>query len=294
MDPPKSKTTIRISTNLGPASQFEDSLMTVIELKGRTHSERGEHYLQLSLVALKELAGLLEDERLSAKDKATFNRAYIAGRDRYDDVKIIRDRLLAQKKSFRMFIVNLFVRESEAKHFHKVSYRNFSSIKRTSEDLNRLLLPDKNDILATSGSASESAQAHGDVSVCEESPCDVVEGNISVRDLPPNETLRGINVDVHTEQEANEVLATLNRFNQSTISEEEAGESDDDRTIRAPISQSRPSSPSPSFTIIYNYNVYSHSVVSVDSEVTGTTINSGVNGGVGSAIDANKSLAPLD
>lgn len=85
MDPPKSKTTIRISTNLGPASQFADSLMTVIELKGRTHCEKGEHYLQLSLAALKELAGLLEDERLSEKDKAAYNRAYIVGRDRYDE-----------------------------------------------------------------------------------------------------------------------------------------------------------------------------------------------------------------
>lgn len=279
MGPPKSKTTIRISTNLGPASQFSDSLMTVIELKGRTHCEKGEHYLQLSLAALKELASLLEDERLSEKDKAAYDRAYITGRDRYDDVKRIRDRVLAQKKSFRKFIVNLFVRESDAKHFHKVSYRNFSSIKRTSEDLTRLLLPDKNDILA-SGSPSEPAQGHGNISVCEEEPRDVIESDILVRDLPPNETLRGINVDVHTEQEANEVLSTLNRF---ATSGEENEESDDDRTIRAPISQSRPSSPSPSCTIIHNYNVYNHSVVSVDSEMTGTTINSGVNGGAGCA-----------
>lgn len=275
MDPPKSKTTIRISTNLGPASQFADSLMTVIELKGRTHYEKGEHYLQLSLAALKELAGLLEDERLSEKDKAAYNRAYITSRDRYDDVKKIRDRVLAQKKSFRKFIVNLFVRESDAKHFHKVSYRNFSSIKSTSEELTRLLLPDKNDIFV-SGSPGEPAQDHGDV--CEESPRDVVESNISVRDLPPDETLRGINVDVHTEQEANEVFATLNRI---AISGEEDREPDDDRTIRAPISQSRPSSPSPSYTVIYNYNVYNHSMVSVDSEVTGTTINSRADGGAG-------------
>lgn len=63
---------------------------------------------------------------------------------------------------------------------------------RTSEDLTRLLLPDKNDILGmsegkselplpilmylpASGSPSESAQGHGDVSICEEDPCDVVE-----------------------------------------------------------------------------------------------------------------------
>jgi hypothetical protein len=251
--------------------------MTVIELKGRTHYEKGEHYLQLSLAALKELAGLLEDERLSEKDKTAYNRAYITSRDRYDDVKKIRDRVLAQKKSFRKFIVNLFVRESDAKHFHKVSYRNFSSIKRTSEELTRLLLPDKNNIFA-SGSPSEPAQGHGDVSVCEEDPRDVIESNISVRDLPPNETLRGINVDVHTDEEANEVLATLNRF---AISGEEGEETEDDRTIKAPISQSRPSSPSPSCTVIYNYNVYNHSVVSVDSEMIGTTINSRVDGGAG-------------
>jgi hypothetical protein len=59
--------------------------MTVIELKGRTHYEKGEHYLQLSLAALKELAGLLEDERLSEKDKTAYNRAYITSRDRYDE-----------------------------------------------------------------------------------------------------------------------------------------------------------------------------------------------------------------
>jgi hypothetical protein len=85
MDPPKSNTTIRITTDLGPASQFANSPMTVIELKGRTNHEKGEHYLQLSLVALRELDSLLKDERLSASEKATYNRAYVVGMDRYDE-----------------------------------------------------------------------------------------------------------------------------------------------------------------------------------------------------------------
>ncbi|KAG1748260.1 uncharacterized protein EDB91DRAFT_870202 [Suillus paluster] len=173
MDPPKSKTTIRIATNLGPASQFANSPMTVIELKGRTNHEKGEHYLQLSLAALRELADLLEDDRLSANDKATYNRAYSSSRDRYDEVKRIRDQLLAQKKSFRKFLVNLFVRESDARRFYKVSYDNYSTIRTTSDELHRRLLPDKNVILASVNS-EESTQCHA--SVCEEGPRDVVEG----------------------------------------------------------------------------------------------------------------------
>jgi hypothetical protein len=42
---------------------------------------------------------------------------------------ILRDRILAQKKSFRRFIINLFVRETDAQRYHKVTLRNYSSIK---------------------------------------------------------------------------------------------------------------------------------------------------------------------
>ncbi|KAG1726052.1 uncharacterized protein EDB91DRAFT_1166682 [Suillus paluster] len=291
MDPPRSNTTVRVATDLGPASQFANSPMTVIELKGRTPQEKGEHYLQLSLAALKELAGLLEEPRLSATDKATYHEAYMSNRDRYDDLVGLRDQILAQRKSFRKFIVNLFVRESDAKRFHKFTYRNYAAIKRTSEDLTRRLLPGTEDIFA-SGSPGGSAQ--GDVSFSEESPRDVVGGNILVRDLPPNETIRGINMDVQTEQEANDVLAMLNQIAISGGEEDE----DDTQTIRPSTSQSRPPSPSPSFTInVYNdySSHYNHSVVSLDSEMNGITINSGVNGGVGSHLnsaDTNQHIFP--
>jgi len=123
--------------------------MTVIELKGRTDHQKGEYYLQLSLAALRELDNLLEDGRLSASEKATYNRAYTAGMERYDEyvpsspsqnailirtppirrAKKLRDQLLAQKKSFRKFLLNFFVRQSDAKRFYKISYRNFNSIR---------------------------------------------------------------------------------------------------------------------------------------------------------------------
>jgi hypothetical protein len=125
-----------------------------------------------------------------------------------------------------------------------------------------------------------------------------------VRDLPPNETLQGISVDVHTEPEASEVLATLNRIAIAGGEEEGSGDDDDDddnddddqtsvfsklsptispkrlldTTVRAPTLR-RPLSLGSTCTVIYNYNVYNHSVVSVDSDLTGTTINSGVDGG---------------
>lgn len=246
---------------------------TVIELKGRTAEEKGDHYLQLSLVALKELANLLESPQLSDGEKRAYHEAYLINRAQYDDMVHLRDQLLGQKKSFRRFLVNLFFR-SDAKHFYKITYRNFKAIKRTSEDIVRRLLPDTNDILGPRGSAE------GDVSVCEESPCDVVDDNISVRDLPPNTTLQGFSVDVHTESEANEVLVTLDQLANSGEDDEDE---DDDQTIRATTSRR---SPSPCSTctvvIVNNYNVYNHSVVSFDSELTGTTINSGVDGGVGS------------
>ncbi|KAG2031716.1 hypothetical protein BDR03DRAFT_972021 [Suillus americanus] len=271
MNPPKSSTTVRISADLGLANQYTNSPGTVIELKGRTAEEKGDHYLQLSLAALKELANLLETPHLSDSDKQAYHKAYINNRAQYDDLVRLRDQLLGQKKSFRRFLVNLFFR-SDAKHFYKITYRNFKAIKRTSEDLVRRLLPDTCDILASGPRGS----AEGDVSVCEESPCDVVDGNISVRDLPPNATLQGFSVDVQNESEANEVLSMLNRFANS------GEEDDDDRTIRA-LTSPRPSSPCSTCTVVHNhYNVYNNSVVSFDSELTGTTINSGVDGGVGS------------
>lgn len=270
MKPPKSSTTIRISADLGHASQYANSPGTVIELKGRTAEEKGDHYLQLSLAALKELADLLESPRLSHDDKKAYHEAYIINRAQYDDLVRLRDQLLGQKKSLRRSLVNLFVR-SDAKHFYKITYRNFKAIKRTSEDIVRSLLPNTLEALSSRGPAA------GDISVCEESPRDVVDGNISLRDLPPNETLKGISVDVHTEPEANEALATLNRI---AIAGED--DDDDDQTIR-PSTLRRPLSRSSTCTVIYNYNLYNHSVVSVDSDLTGTTINSGVGEGVGSS-----------
>lgn len=269
MNPPKSSTTVRISADLGLANQYTNLPgTTVIELKGRTAEEKGDHYLQLSLAALTELARLLENPRLSDSDKIAYHKAYIINRAQYDDLIRLRDQLLGQKKSFRQFLINLFIR-SDAKHFYKITYRNFKAIKRTSEDLVRRLLPDMCDILGSTG---------GNVSVCEESPCDVVDGNISVRDLPSNQTIQGISVDVHTEQEASELLAMVDRFRNS---EEEEEEDDDDRTIRGPISD-RPSTPCSTFTVVQiQHNVYNGSVVAYDSELTGTTINSGVDGGVG-------------
>ncbi|KAG1718529.1 hypothetical protein EDB19DRAFT_2046074 [Suillus lakei] len=278
MDPPKASTTVRISANFGPASQFANFPTTFIQLKGRTDHEQGELYLQLSLTALQELADLLENDRLSATDKATYNRAYTAGKLQYDQAVKLRDQLQTRKKSFRKFIVNLFVRESDAKHFRKVTYRAYKGIKRTSEDLVRRLLPGIDDTLVF-GSPGESAQ--GRASVCEESPRDVVEGNLSVTDLPPNETIRGLNVDVHNEQEEQEVFKALSRIAKSREADEDEDE-EDDRTIRPSPSQSRPPSPSPSCTINIFYNI-NQSVVSFDSESTGTTLNIGVNEGVGSA-----------
>ncbi|OAX36844.1 hypothetical protein K503DRAFT_867276 [Rhizopogon vinicolor AM-OR11-026] len=279
MRPPKSSATIRITTDLGPASNFANS-STVIELKGRTNHEKGELYLKLSLTGLRELDNLLRNEQLSASDKAIYDRAYVAGMKRYDEVKKIRDQLFSQKKSFRRFLVNLFVYNSDARTFHEISYSNYVFIRSTSDEISRLLLPDRNTIL---GSLGESSHPH--VSACEESPRDVVE----VKDLPPDETLRGISMDIDTEEEVNEVLTTLNRIATSGGEEEEGGGDDDDddddgsRTARPSISQIslRPPSPTGSLTVIYNYNnsYLSNSVVSIDSEVSGTTINSGVNRG---------------
>ncbi|KAG1723463.1 hypothetical protein EDD22DRAFT_934349 [Suillus occidentalis] len=297
MGPPKASTTFRISANCGPASQFENSVATFVKLKGGSDLEQGEIYLQLSLATLRELADLLEDNRLKPSDKVTFNRAYSAGKIRYDQAVKLRDQLQVQKKSFRKLVVNLFVRGSDAKHFRKVTYRAYKGIKRTSEDLVRHLLPTKDDAPGMSEQNSASSLAdrrpargspeesvHSQASVSEETLCDVVEGSLSVTDLPPNETIRGIYVDAHNEQEGEDVIATLNRIANARDAdiEEEANENeeveveaeaedgaededeDDQATIRPPRS--------PSCTI----NVYfNHSVVSFDSELTGTTLNAG-------------------
>lgn len=297
MGPPKASTTFRISANFGPASQFANSVATFVQVKGGTDLEQGEIYLQLSLATLRELADLLEDDRLKPSDKATFNRAYSAGKIRYDQAVKLRDQLQVQKKSFRKFVVNLFVRGSDAKHFRKITYRAYKGIKRTSEDLVRHLLPPTND--DPLGSPGESA--HSQASVGEESLCDVVEGSLSVTDLPPNENIRGLYVDAHNEQEGQEVIATLNRIANTRVAdiEEEANENeeaeveaevedededeDDQATIRPPRSRS------PSCTI----NVYfNQSVVSFDSEVTGTTLNAGTGRGVNEGVDRLALLAP--
>lgn len=52
-----------------------------------------------------------------------------------------------------------------------------------------------------------------------------------------------------------------------------------DILVRGPISD-RPSTPCSTFTVVQiQHNVYNGSVVAYDSELTGTTINSGVDGG---------------
>lgn len=299
MRPPKVRTTVRISADFGPASQFANVPATFIQLKGRTDFEEGELYLQLSLATLRELADLLEHDRLSATDRVTYNRAYAAAKLQYDQAVKLRDQLQAQKKSFRKFIVNLFVRKSDAERFLQVTYRAYAGIKRTSEDLARRLLPEKNDTLVF-GNPEESAQ--GQASVCEENLRDVVEDNLSVADIPQNGTIRGLNVDVHNEQEEQEVFAALGRIlkaRKADEEEEEAGYDDDDfddkSTIRPPHSQSRAPSPSPSCNISFYIN---QSVVSFDSESTGTTLNVGVTEGLGSAhgqiLDTNKPTSQLD
>lgn len=256
--------------------------MTTIELKGRTPQEKGEHYLQLSLKALEDLAALLEDKRLSENQRAYYYKIYNTSMARYDDMIGLRNQLLLHKKSFlRKIIVNLFIGgKSDVNRFHKTTYENFSNIRRTSDDLHRLFLPDENAIFA---SPKESAQ--GDVSGREESPRDVVEGNRLVKDLPPDEIIRGLTVEVHDTQEEQQVLATLNRIKNSGGAEEDEGDEDEDDnwTIRPKPSQSRPSSPTPSCTIIRHNYYFNQSVASFDSELSGTTLNIGVDGGAGSS-----------
>ncbi|KAG2152793.1 hypothetical protein DEU56DRAFT_776159 [Suillus clintonianus] len=164
MDPPT--ITIPIATPVDPTSKSSNSPTTIAKLlKGRTNYEKGSHYLQLSLATLNELASLSAHERLSASQKASCAEAYRSGRILSEETIKIRNQLLTQKKSFRKFLVNLFVRESKTKHFYKISYRNYSSIRRTSDDLNRLLLSEIDTILRNLG---ESAQCNE--SVTEEGP----------------------------------------------------------------------------------------------------------------------------
>lgn len=48
----------------------------------------------------------------------------------------------------------------------------------------------------------------------------------SVADLPPNETIRGITVEVHNEQEEQEVFANLKRITNSRKADEDEDEDD--------------------------------------------------------------------
>ncbi|KAG1780962.1 hypothetical protein EV702DRAFT_1276204 [Suillus placidus] len=295
-----------------------------------TNYEKGERFLQLSLKALDELDSLSKNKRLSESQKASYVEAHRNGKILSEETIRIRNKLLTQKKPLRRFLVNLFVRDSSTKHFYKVSYRNYSSIRRTSDDLNRLLVSEI-DALLTSGSLGESAQ--GNEAVNEEnlrdvvednlaegrspnentqgmnldvhteqvqetravilgeedeedgstrSPCDVVEGNHSAEGLSLNENTQDINLDVYSEQGVQEAFAICDRLGIKFSKEEDE---DDTETIRPSPYQSRAPSPSStgSCTINIFYNI-KNSVVSFDSESTGTTMNVGdrVDEGVGS------------
>ncbi|KIK37023.1 hypothetical protein CY34DRAFT_479909 [Suillus luteus UH-Slu-Lm8-n1] len=205
--------------------------MPTLAIRRMSNFDKGEGFLKLSLTTLDELASLSEHEGLSASQKASYAEACRNGRTLSEETIRMRNRLLAQKKSFPKFLVNLFVRESSSKHFYRVSYRNYTSIKRTSDDLNRLWLG-IDEILTNRGESAqgdaavdeeslasancrESAQgdevvdeeslasancgesAQGDEVVDEESLHNVLE---DVLGLALNENTQGINLDVHTEQ----------------------------------------------------------------------------------------------
>lgn len=121
------------------------------------------------------------------------------------------------------------------------------------------------------------------------SPCDdTVEGNLLAEDVAPNENLQDINLDLHSKQEVQEALAIVSRLgNVVSTDEDDDGrtnedEEDDGRTIRPSPSQSRAPSPSPSHRTI-NIFYITQSVVSVDSDSNGITLNVGVDKGVGSS-----------
>lgn len=276
----------------------------------KTNYEKGEHYLQLTLETLDELASLSEHECLSENQKASFAEAYRDGRILSQEMIEIRDKLLTQKKSFRKFLVNLFIRESSTKHFYKVAHENYSSIRRTSDDLNRMLVSEIDALLA-SGNLRVSAQGNEAVnkeslprnmvednpgrredSLLDEedgstrSPCDVVEAE----GLSSNEDTQDIHLEVHTKQGVQEAFTILDRLGIKFDDDDDDGggggggggdddDDDDGGTIKPLHSQSRAPSPRPSLCTI---NIYiNKSVVSFDSESTGATLNVGENEGVG-------------
>lgn len=293
----------------------------------RTNFGKGQHYLQLSLKTLDELASLSEHDGLSASQKASYAEACRNSRTLSEETIRIRDQLLTQKKSFRKFLVNLFIRESSTKHFYKVSFRNYSSIRRTSDDLNRLFFSEIDGILTSINlgkpaqgneavdedsrcnvvednpglSLNENTQGinlevhskkvqetrvansreddEGDVST--RSPCDVVEGSHSAEGPPLNENTQDINLNVCTEQGVQDALAIFDglgiKFSREEREDDNDCDDDGSETIRPSPPQSRASSPYPTCTV----NIFiNQSVVSFDSESTGTTLNVGINKGV--------------
>lgn len=300
-----------IAMALDSTSQSANSPMPP---KGSTNYEKGEHYLRLSLTALDELASWSEHERLSENQKASYAEAFRNARTLSEETEKIRNQLLTQKRSFRKFFVNLFIRESSTKRFYKVSSRNYSTIRRTSDDLNRQLLSEIGTLL-TSGHLEQSAQ--GNEAVNEESLRNVEDD----LDLSPNENTPGIDLEVHTEHvQETRVAISEDEDNDSTRSpcdvvggnhsaglspdddtqdinldvhteqgvqdafaiidelgikfSREEDEFNDNETIRPSPSQSTPPSPGPSCTINIFYNI-NQSMVSFDSALTEPTLNVG-------------------
>ncbi|KAG1788475.1 uncharacterized protein HD556DRAFT_1447873 [Suillus plorans] len=275
----------------------------------KTNYEKGEHYLQLTLETLDELASLSEHKCLSENQKASFAEAYRDGRILSQEMIEIRDKLLTQKKSFCKFLVNLFIRQSSTKHFYKVTHENYSSIRRTSDDLNRILVSEI-DALLVSGNLRVSAQGNEAVnkeslprnvvednpgrredSLLDEedgsirSPCDVVEGNHSAKGLSSNKDTQDIHLDVHTKQGVQEAFTILDRLGIKFDDDGGGGcggcggcggDDDDGSATIIPLhSQSRAPSPSPS---LFTINIFiNQSMVSFDSELTGATLNVGAN-----------------
>lgn len=119
----------------------------------------------------------------------------------------------------------------------------------------------------------------GDVST--RSPCDVVEGSHSAEGPPLNENTQDINLNVCTEQGVQDALAIFDglgiKFSREEREDDNDCDDDGSETIRPSPPQSRASSPYPTCTV----NIFiNQSVVSFDSESTGTTLNVGINKGV--------------
>jgi len=113
-----------------------------------TDHQKGELALDLSIDALLKLRRLLEDERPSANEKATYYQALGAGKERYDQydpsspsqnallirtppicrAKKISDQLLAQKGSFSYFL-NFIVRQSDIERLYEISCQNLRIIR---------------------------------------------------------------------------------------------------------------------------------------------------------------------